>query len=66
MNIDGSNTLACTQSIGTIKALGFLLAEGSEDADSEAAGPRIIDWDELELQRSNLDDVCGEQDAAHG
>ncbi len=41
---------ATGESVATIQRLGFLLAEPQQPVDQEetAAGPNVIDWDELE------------------
>ena len=41
------------ESISTIKRLGFLLADPTDnlDPDSDEHGTYVIDWDELEAQR---------------
>ena len=46
---------ATGESVTTVKRLGFLLAKPSAkipDADSEALGPQVIDWDDLEASRN--------------
>lgn len=46
---------ATGETVSTIKHLGFLLDEpapDSQDISSGDLGPRTIDWDEFDLQRS--------------
>lgn len=57
--LDRAVAYATGETVSTIKQLGFLLADpiDVDDLESNALGPSIIDWDELEAQR-NHDCAC--------
>ena len=48
---------ATGETVETIKRLGFLLASPEEtlDPDSPDLGPRVLDWDALEIERRQAD-----------
>lgn len=55
---------ATSDSVATIKRLGFLIAEPSQpinDPESECLGPHVLDWDELDYAEppSNEDQSLG-------
>ena len=51
-DLDRAVARATGETVSTIKRLGFLLADPTDslDTDSDARGPNVIDWDELQAQ----------------
>lgn len=48
---------ATGESVSTVKRLGFLIDEGTADVENPGfahTDPRVIDWDQLQAQRSSL------------
>ncbi|MBA2116111.1 hypothetical protein [Bremerella alba] len=52
---------ATGESISTIQRMGFILAEEhSEESDGEVSfGPNVVDWDEVEFVRMQLQQELG-------